>query len=424
MRILIVNTSENAGGAAVAAHRLMCALNQSGEHATMLVRDKDTDNPNVVALNNKWLQRWRFLWERLYIYIRCRFSRRHLFDIDVANTGADITSLKVFKEADVIHLHWINQGMLSLDGIRKILNSGKPVVWTMHDIWPATAICHITHNCNSFKSVCCNCRYMDKNAGSTDLANSTWLRKKKMLQSQHLHFVACSRWLACEARKSALLFGQTISSIPNPIDTTLFCKSSTEEARKRLNLPLDKRIILFVAQKATNVNKGMAFLIDACKMLAKEYPDMADNTCVAVLGGHADDVMEEVSFPAYPLGYTSDTARIIDVYNACDVFVLPSLSENLPNTIMESMACGVPCIGFNVGGIPEMIDHQKNGYVARFRDAADLAKGIRWVLFDSDYSSLSDCARHKTVHSYSQQAVALRYVEVYNHAIAMKHYKL
>lgn len=424
MRILIVNTSENAGGAAVAAHRLMCALNQNGEHATMLVRDKDTDNPNVVALNNKWLQRWRFLWERLYIYIRCRFSRRHLFDIDVANTGADITSLKVFKEADVIHLHWINQGMLSLDGIRKILNSGKPVVWTMHDIWPATAICHITHNCNSFKSVCCNCHYMDKNAGSTDLANSTWLRKKKMLQGQHLHFVACSRWLACEARKSALLFGQTISSIPNPIDTTLFCKSSTEEARKRLNLPLDKRIILFVAQKATNVNKGMAFLIDACKMLAKEYPDMADNTCVAVLGGHADDVMEEISFPAYPLGYTSDTARIIDVYNACDVFVLPSLSENLPNTIMESMACGVPCIGFNVGGIPEMIDHQKNGYVARFRDAADLAKGIRWVLFDSDYNSLSDCARHKTVHSYSQQAVALRYVEVYNHAIAMKHYKL
>lgn len=424
MNILIVNTSENAGGAAVAANRLMCALNQNGEHATMLVRDKDTDNPNVVALNNKWLQRWRFLWERLYIYIRCSFSRRHLFDIDVANTGADITGLKVFKEADVIHLHWINQGMLSLDGIRKILNSGKPVVWTMHDIWPATAICHITHGCSNFKSVCRECQYLCGNSGYGDLAHAVWQRKQRMLQGQHLHFVACSRWLAGEARKSALLSGKTVASIPNPIDTTLFCKSSAEEARKRFDLPLDKRIILFVAQKATNVNKGMAFLIDACKMLAKEYPDMVDNTCVAVLGGHADDVMEEIPFPAYPLGYTSDTARIIDVYNACDVFVLPSLSENLPNTIMEAMACGVPCIGFNVGGIPEMIDHQKNGYVVRFRDAVDLAKGIRWVLFDSDYSSLSDCARHKTVHSYSQQAVALRYVEVYNHAIAMKHYKL
>lgn len=424
MNILIVNTSENAGGAAVAAHRLMCALNQSGEHATMLVRDKDTDNPNVVALNNKWLQRWRFLWERLYIYIRCRLSRRHLFDIDVANTGADITSLKVFKEADVIHLHWINQGMLSLNGIRKILNSGKPVVWTMHDIWPATAICHITHGCSNFKSVCRECQYMCGNSGYCDLAHAVWQCKQRMLQGQHLHFVACSRWLAGEARKSALLRGQTVASIPNPIDTTLFCKSSTEDARKRLGLPLDKRVILFVAQRATNVNKGMAYLIDACKMLAQEYPDMREKICVAVLGGHADEVMDEIPFPAYPLGYTSDTARIIDVYNASDVFVLPSLSENLPNTIMEAMACGVPCIGFNVGGIPEMIDHQKNGYVARFRDSADLAKGIRWILFDADYDALSKCARRKIVDSYSLQSVAMRYVEVYNHAIAIKHYKL
>lgn len=424
MNILIVNTSENAGGAAVAASRLMCALNQSGEHATMLVRDKDTDNPNVVALNNKWLQRWRFLWERLYIYIRCRLSRRHLFDIDVANTGADITSLKVFKEADVIHLHWINQGMLSLDGIRKILNSGKPVVWTMHDIWPATAICHITHGCSNFKSVCRECQYMCGNSGYSDLAHAVWQRKQRMLQGQHLHFVACSRWLAGEARKSALLRGQTVASIPNPIDTTLFCKSSTEDARKRLGLPLDKRVILFVAQRATNVNKGMAYLIDACKMLAQEYPDMREKICVAVLGGHAGEVMDEIPFPAYPLGYTSDTARIIDVYNASDVFVLPSLSENLPNTIMEAMACGVPCIGFNVGGIPEMIDHHKNGYVARFRDSADLAKGIRWILFDADYDVLSKCARRKIVDSYSLQSVAMRYVEVYNHAIAIKHYKL
>ena len=360
----------------------------------------------------------------IYIYIRCRFSRRHLFAIDVANTGADITSLKVFKEADVIHLHWINQGMLSLDGIRKILNSGKPVVWTMHDIWPATAICHITHGCSNFKSVCRECQYMYGNSGYCDLAHAVWQRKQRMLQGQHLHFVACSRWLAGEARKSALLRGQTVASIPNPIDTTLFCKSSTEDARKRLGLPLDKRVILFVAQRATNVNKGMAYLIDACKMLAQEYPDMREKICVAVLGGHADEVMNEIPFPAYPLGYTSDTARIIDVYNASDVFVLPSLSENLPNTIMEAMACGVPCIGFNVGGIPEMIDHGKSGYVARFRDSADLAKGIRWILFDVDYDALSKCARRKIVDSYSLQSVAMRYVEVYNHAIAIKHYKL
>lgn len=424
MKVLIVNTSENTGGAAVAANRLMHALNNNGEHATMLVRDKDTDDINVISLRRKWLQRWRFLLERLYIYIMCRFSRLHLFEIDIANTGTDIRSLKEFKEADIIHIHWINQGMLSLDSIRKIIDSGKPVVWTMHDIWPATAICHITHGCNSFKSQCRNCKYLPNHGSNNDLANKIWLRKKKMLQNRHISIVTCSRWLAGEARKSSLLAGQTIVTIPNPIDTRLFCKRSAEEARKRLNLPQDKKIILFVSQRATNVNKGMSYLFDACNMLAEQYPEMRDNTCVAVLGGHSDEVMEGLPFAAYPLEYTSDTNRIIDIYNASDVFVLPSLSENLPNTIMEAMACGVPCVGFNVGGIPEMIDHRKNGYVAKYKDSADLANGIHTVLFEGNYDELSCNARRKIIDKYSQDYIAMRYIEVYNHALAVKHYKL
>ena len=168
----------------------------------------------------------------------------------------------------------------------------------------------------------------------------------------------------------------------------------------------------------------MQYLIEACQKLASQYPDMCENTCVAILGSHADEVVADLPFAAYPLGYTSDTNRIVDVYNACDVFVLPSLSENLPNTIMEAMSCGVPCVGFNVGGIPEMIDHQKNGYVARFRDSDDLAQGIRWVLFDSDYPTLCKNARQKVVHNYSQNIVAMKYVELYSHAIAEKRYKL
>lgn len=424
MRILIVNTSENTGGAAVAANRLMRALNNNGESAKMLVRDKSTGSAAVVGLRHRWLQYWRFLWERLCVYVRCMFSREHLFEIDIANTGADITSLKEFKEADIIHLHWINQGMLSLCGIRRILATGKPVVWTMHDIWPATAICHITHGCNGFKTRCRNCRYLPNKGSGNDLAAKVWGRKQRMLRGHHIHFVACSRWLAGEARKSALLAGQTVASIPNPIDTDVFRPvPPPEEARERIGLPCDKRIILFVSQRATNRNKGMQYLMDACNRLAGQYPEMKDNTCVAILGGHADEV-GEMPFESYPLGYTSDTCRIVDVYNACDAFVLPSLSENLPNTIMEAMACGVPCVGFNVGGIPEMIDHRKNGYVARFCDADDLAAGIHWVLFEADYAALARNARQKVVYDYSEKSVAMRYVEVYNHAMAVKKYKL
>ena len=126
MRVLIVNTSERTGGAAVAAHRLMDALNNHGVKTRMLVRDKETDSLTVVGLHGKWRQQWCFLWERFVIFLHLHFKRRRLFEIDIANAGTDITQLREFREADVIHLHWVNQGMLSLGGIGKILRSGKP----------------------------------------------------------------------------------------------------------------------------------------------------------------------------------------------------------------------------------------------------------------------------------------------------------
>jgi Glycosyltransferase len=144
---------------------------------------------------------------------------------------------------------------------------------------------------------------------------------------------------------------------------------------------------------------------------------------VVILGGHADEVVEQLPMKAHALGYISDDRQIVDVYNAVDLFVLPSLSENLPNTIMEAMACGVPCVGFNVGGIPEEIDHKKNGYVAQYRDADDLARGILWVL-EADQEELSTQCLRKVAQNYSPSAVAIRYTEVYNQALAMKHYKL
>ena len=160
MKVLIVNTSERTGGAAVAANRLMKALNNNGVKAKMLVRDKETDSLTVAQLPKSPMKQWNFLWERLLVFLHLHLSKHHLFEIDIANAGTDITKLREFQEADLIHLHWINQGMLSLSGIRKILRSGKPVVWTMHDIWPATAICHVTLGCRRFTTGCCNCRLL------------------------------------------------------------------------------------------------------------------------------------------------------------------------------------------------------------------------------------------------------------------------
>lgn len=424
MRVLIVNTSERNGGAAVAANRLMEALNNHGVKAKMLVRDKQSDSLTVVGLQGKWWQQWCFLWERLVIFCHLHFSRKHLFELDIANTGTDIIRLPEFREADIIHLHWINQGMLSLGVIRKILNSGKPVVWTMHDIWPATAICHLTLGCNKFKTGCHHCKYLPGNGSTRDLSAKIWRRKQHLLDGQSITFVACSRWLEAEAKMSALLNGQKVTNIPNSIDTSIYKVGNRSEARQRLGLPTDKQVILFVSQRVTNLNKGMEYLIEACNQLVSQHPEMKETTAVAILGGHAEDVVAELPFEAYPLGYVSEEYRIADVYRAANVFVLPSLSENLPNTIMESMACGIPCVGFKVGGIPEEIDHLKNGYVAAYRNAEDLARGIRWILCEADYDSLSAAAVKKVNRCYSQQSVALKYTEIYNEAIAQKDYKL
>lgn len=135
MRVLIINTSERLGGVTVAASRLMESLKNNGIKAKILVRDKQTDQISVVGLQRNWWQVWRFVWERIVIWKANRFKKNNLFAVDIANTGTDITSLPEFQQADVIHLHWVNQGMLSLNDIRKILKSGKPVVWTMHDMY-------------------------------------------------------------------------------------------------------------------------------------------------------------------------------------------------------------------------------------------------------------------------------------------------
>lgn len=418
MKILIVNTSERTGGAAVAANRLMKALNNNGAKAKMLVRDKETETLTVVPLPHSPRLRWHFLWERLVIFCRLHFSRQHLFEVDIANAGYDITKLPEFQEADVIHLHWVNQGMLSLKGIQKILQSGKPVVWTMHDIWPATALCHVTLGCQHFTSQCGNCRLLPGGGSSHDYSTTIWQRKQRMLADENIYFVACSHWLESEAKRSALLKGQKITSIPNPIDTRIYKRGNKQEARQRLGLPLDKKLILFASQRVTNVNKGMDYLIEACRQL------QISDAAVVILGGHAEEVVSQLSLEAYPLGYVNDEQRIVDVYHASDVFVLPSLSENLPNTIMEAMACGVPCVGFKVGGIPEEIDHRRNGYVADYRSAEDLARGICWILTEADYEELSKNAVQKVVQNYSQQSVALKYLDVYHQAQAFKHYRL
>ena len=405
MNVLIVSTSDIHGGAAIAAFRLMNALRGKGVAAEMLVRGKYSNDEGVVRVGSKIQNEWNFCWERGRIFLDNRLSRDNLFDISIANTGLSVTEHPDFKSADIIHLHWINQGMLSIGEIGKILASGKKVVWTMHDMWPFTGICHHAGPCARFHHSCGNCPYL-KAPSDNDLSHRVFRKKKAAYARGRIDFVACSRWLGELAGKSPLTVGHGVASIPNPIDTGKYFPGDKAEAKQKLGLPADKRIILFAAVKASDKRKGMDYLIEAGKRINNK------EVLFLIAGTNGDEIARQLPGLSVNAGFVASD-KMPDFYNAADVFVTPSLQDNLPNTLMEAMACGTPCVGFNTGGIPEMIDHRKNGYVAEYRNAEDLIRGLLWTLFEADFRQLSENARGKVLSEYAEEKVVNRYLTIY-----------
>lgn len=411
MNILLLNTSERTGGAAVAASRCMAALQKAGVGCRMLVRDKHTNNPDVLSVNDSFISRKinfiRFAWERLILFLCNHFNRPDLFRVSMANTGNDISRMPVVKEADIIHIHWINQGFLSLSDLEALAGLGKPIVWTMHDMWACTGICHHARACEKYKIQCGTCLFLNSRK-ERDLSTKIFLKKKNLYKRANLTFVGCSQWLAGLAKQSALCAGKEICSISNPINTSVFHPLDKSKCRSELGLPLNKKLLLFGALNVTDKRKGVDYLIDALRLMD------TSNIELVVFGQIKADMNELLPLPIHSMGYLCDEGKITMLYNAVDVFVTSSLEENLPNTIMESMACGTPCVGFHIGGIPEMIDHRLNGYVAKYKDSDDLAKGIQWVLENSDELNLSNASIRKVHDNYTEAIVAEKYISLYN----------
>jgi len=413
MRILIVNTSERIGGAAIAANRLMKALRKCGVKAKMLVFDKQTTANEVIAFPKSWKHSWNFFWERFVIFFHNHLSRSHVFEVDIANVGVDITTHPAFLAADVIHLHWVNQGFLSLKSLQKIIATGKPIVWTMHDMWPCTGICHHSEACDLFHTHCHNCPLLYKGAAAHDLSYQVFKKKLDIVGKSNISFVTCSHWLEQQAQQSKLLAGKQITAIANPIDVKLYHPMDRWKVREKYRLPQEKKLILFTSLKVTDKRKGIQYLIEACQRIVDLHPSLAKEYGVVVIGEESEWAEQQFPFPVYAIRYCKEEKELVKLYNAVDVFVTPSLQENLPNTIMEAMACGIPCVGFNVGGISEMIDHKENGYVATLQSSNDLAKGIHWVLTNDHYKELSAKAVEKTHLHYNQAHIAKKYMELY-----------
>lgn len=416
MRILLVNTSDDIGGAAIAARRLMQALDATdGIEVRMLVRHKHTADPRVCALPHPRRARAKFLMERLELYVRGGFSRKNLFQVDQARFGTDITRHPLYAWADIVHLHWVGQAMLAAGDLERLVAGPKPLVWTLHDMWPFMGICHLAAltSCDRWKTNCGYCPLLPGRSCERDLSRQLFERKRAIYGRGHIHFVGCSDYLSAMAAESPLTEGHSVRSIPNPIDTDFFAPRDRGEARRRLGLPAGKRILLFVAYRATDPAKGIHYLADAMHLLSTRLPDLAHTLSVAIAGREADEAARLFDIDARPFGYVRDAATMRDLYTAADLLVMPTLQDNLPNTIVEALATGTPCVGFHTGGLPQMIKTGLNGYLAAYRDASDLGHGIAETLFGRNYEEQCRTARRMALETYSSPVVAARYAALY-----------
>ncbi len=209
----------------------------------------------------------------------------------------------------------------------------------------------------------------------------------------------------------------SVKAIPNPLDVSLFSPQDKADTRAKLGLPIDKKLILFVAAKVSVIWKGFSYFQEALEILKTQYSHNQDIELV-ILGESDAETIAKLPFKAHALGRISDVNQIVSIYSAADVFVTSSIQENLPNTIMEAMACGTPAVGFEVGGIPEMIEYPYTGFLAKYKSAESLAEGMQWVLFEANHEELSKNARQKVLDNYSEKVVVEQYLEVYRSLVA------
>lgn len=403
MKIVLISTFETFGGAAVACKRLMHALNKSGNNAWMFVQEKKS-NVSDVFTTGGFFSKLRFIIERFY-FLFYEKDKSIRFQFSPAVSGLSLKKNSFVYNADIIHLHWTQFGFLSLKSLEELFQYNKPVVITLHDMWYFTGGCHYSRECTNYERSCGNCTQFLSSPSSTDLSHKIWLEKHRLFKKYQnkIQVVACSKWLASLAQSSSILKETNIHSIPNPIDIHLFKPGTVVKQ--------EKKIILFAAMKISDERKGWAYLLEALNHLSKS---IESNSVELLIMGQVDEKdLQNIPFNYSCTGYLSDITQIIETYQKATVFAMPSLEDNLPNTIMEAMACGTPTIGFNQGGIPEMITHLKNGYVAEYKSSEDFANGLKYVLTSDHLSDLQKNARtHVEVH-YSEEIVAQQYEAIY-----------
>ena len=398
--------SGRSGGAAKGAVSLHNELVRQKVNSNLLLRDKLTDyQENTLSLSESITEKFIVLLLKkaeYYFSLLHRPAPGSAFSIGIF--GSRIMTHPAYKAADIVHLHWINQGMLNISEIRRI---DKPIVWTLRDMWPFTGGCHYSLDCNGYMSLCERCPRVLRSFGF-DVARFLHTRKMDVFTKKHIHWVAISHWMKEIAKKSSVCRGNRVSVIHNGISLDDFFPLDKRTARKALNLPADIKIVLVGAQNLKDSYKGFSKFIDC-------LPHVQDDCHFVFFGGSVRDIVDPLNISYSELGFLSKSSNLRQAYSAADVFVFPSVQEAFGKTVIEAMACGTPVVAFDSNGPKDVIDHMKNGYLARPFVSEELAKGINWLIDTDQYPSISQTAIKRVKEMFNISIIAKEYIELYSH---------
>lgn len=405
MKPLLLSTSDIEGGAARAAYRVHEGLRAIGIPSQMLVRAKLSRDKNV-AVQSSLLTK---LGPSLSGWPLRPYPKRDrtLFS---AQWSPDAIAASVSQiKPDIVNMHWVCNGYLQIETLKKI---NRPLVWTLQDMWPMTGGCHYSQDCFGYKQSCGNCPQLHSDR-EQDLSRKIWQQKQKAWQGLNLTIVTPSRWMTECVQASSLFQDRRVETIPFCLDTDAYRPHDKTAVRQILNLPTDKKIIVFGALAATSdKRKGFDLLTASLQKLSQS--GLADNVEVAVFGSSVPANPVDLGFKAHYLGHLNDDLSLSLAYSAGDVMIVPSLQESFGQTASESLACGTPVVAFDATGLRDIVDHEQNGYLAKPYSAEDLAQGIAWVLQNCDrHQALVANAREKAVQAFSLHLQAKQYVALF-----------
>lgn len=406
LKVVLINTSDTIGGAAVVTYRLMHALRQEGVDARMIVFHKTSQDENVTQAKH-YLS---FLRECAYVFSHNGFNRANLFKVSAGYFGLSLCNHPWVREADVIALNWVNQGLLSLDGIEKLASTGKPIVWTMHDMWPLTGACHHAYECALYKEQCGHCPYINNGAKEADMSRRRWIRKRNLYDNTNIQFVAVSNWLAEKCAESSLLRNRNIEVIHNAFPINLF---NTAPSRQLpwWNIDNTKKLILMGAARLDDPIKGLDYAIEAINIIAERRKDIAERSQMVFFGNIRDaSLLERIKFPYIHVGSIQDADVLRQLYARADVVLSTSLYETLPGTLIEGQASGCTPVTFGRGGQSDIVDHLTTGYIAEYRNAESIANGIVWAIENPiDRDTLHNRVRSR----FASTVIARRYIDLF-----------